>query len=77
MFKNLSSLFLGIGIAIVAAAIFGFSAPNEYGNKWNMAIAPNGAAYYYSTTERNAYYLTSTTDRYGNVTWRWESINNF
>lgn len=83
MFKNLSSLFLGIGIAIGAAAIFGFSspkapsAPNNYGGSWQMLAASNGAVYYYSTTERSAYYLTSGTDRYDNVTWRWAQINNY
>lgn len=83
MKNNLSSLFIGIGIAIGAAAIFGFSspkapsAPNDYGGSWQMVAASNGAVYYYSTAERNAYYLTSSTDRYNNVTWYWAQIKNY
>lgn len=87
MKNKISSLFIGIGIAIGALAIFGFSspsktsvpnAPNNYGGEWQMLAAPGGAVYYYSTTEKNAYYLSSRTDRYSNVTtWYWEVIKNF
>ena len=83
MKNKLSSLFIGIGIAIGAAAIFGFSspkspsAPSDYGGSWQMLSTPNGTVYYYSTYERNAYYLTSRKDLYDKVTWHWAPINNY
>jgi hypothetical protein len=80
MIKNLSSLLVGVGIAIGTAAILGFKEspdPNpspmpEYTGSWQMEIAPNGTAYYYSTSSMDAYYI----DKRYDGSFYWHRIYN-
>lgn len=82
MLKNLSSLLVGVGIAIGTAVILGFKEspdpnpnPNpmpEYTGSWQMEIAPNGTAYYYSTYSMDAYYI----DKKYDGSFYWHRIYN-